>query len=71
MTQAIEAVQTVPLAMPCRKRAATSVSAFGANAKTIVATVITTPGRERDPAPADARRQRDARERDERRRAAG
>ncbi len=42
VTQAIEAVQTVPLAMPCRKRAATSVSAFGANANTTVARVITT-----------------------------
>ena len=43
VTHAIEAVHTVPLARPCRKRAATSVCAFGANAKTIVATVITTP----------------------------
>ncbi len=43
VTQAIEAVHTVPLATPCRKRAATSVSTFGANAKTIVASVMTTP----------------------------
>ena len=43
VTQAIEAVHTVPLARPCRKRAATSVSAFGAKAKTTVAIVITTP----------------------------
>jgi hypothetical protein len=43
VTQAIDAVQTVPLAMPWRNRAATSVGAFGANAKTTVAIVITMP----------------------------
>ena len=68
VTQAIEAVQTVLLAAPWRKRAKISTVAFGAIGEQHRRADHDDGGGERDPAAAEARCQRRARERHDRRR---